>query len=200
MYQDTSSPSFSSRNIFLMPKSFRRSRIRHCSSVSEIQKRDSEGGSVVFDRRPSSISPVIFWPPWLLPPLCSLLIRAPQGLLAGRERRCRAVPSTPASSATPAAFRLGRQTSPARFAAIQHRPSHREAPRGRPLVCEHSRAIVVAWDQKPRSLPPVSSREPFCRISELLSKDDQSNAANGACGPIRSCRQLQIAGLAPASP
>ena len=153
-----------------------------------------------FVRQPSSISPVSSWPPWLLPPLCLLLILAPLTRLAGRERQCRAVPSTPASSATPTAFRLGRQTSPARFAAIQHRPSHREAPRGRPLVCEHSRTIVVAWDQKACSLPPVSSREPPCHVLELPSEFDQIKAVNGACGPIRSCRQLQIAGLAPASP
>ena len=43
MYQDTSSPSFSSRNIFLMPKSFRRSRIRHCSFGSENSEKGFRG-------------------------------------------------------------------------------------------------------------------------------------------------------------
>ena len=131
MHQDTSSPSFSSRNISHMPKSFRRSRIRHCSSGSEFSKvQRTEPVGVVSVRRPSSISPVLFWPPWLLPPLFLLLIQAPQGPLAGRERRCRAIPSTPASSTTPEAFRRGRQTSPARSSASQHRPSHPKAPRG----------------------------------------------------------------------
>jgi len=43
MYQDTSSPSFSSRNISHMPKSFRRSRIRHCSFGSENSEKGFRG-------------------------------------------------------------------------------------------------------------------------------------------------------------
>ena len=43
------------------------------------------------------------WLPWLLPPLFPLLIHAPRGCLAGRGRRCRAVPSSPASAASAAA-------------------------------------------------------------------------------------------------
>ena len=109
MHQDTSSPSFSSRNIFLMPVSFRRTASVHW--VRQVQKKvqRTELGSVVFRQRAASISPVPSWPPWLLPPLFSLLIQAPQGCLAGHERRCRAVPSTPATAAVSVAPRHGRQ-------------------------------------------------------------------------------------------
>ena len=51
MYQDTSSPKFSSRNIFLMPKSFRQSRMSHCSLGSESSEKDSEGSDVVFRQK-----------------------------------------------------------------------------------------------------------------------------------------------------
>ena len=174
MQQDTFSPSFSPRNVFLMPRSFHRAGDEHWFWQCSVKFSELNGASVVFVRQPSSISPVSSWPPWLLPPLCSLPIHAPLSPLAGRERRCRAVPSTPASSATPAAFRLGHQKSSASICANQHRPSHPNAPRGRPLFCDHRSTVAVAWNQRTCSLPPVYPRTPFRRIPLIQTKSNRA--------------------------
>ena len=148
IHQDTSSPKFSSRNIFLMPKSFCQSLIMALfTGFSEIQKRFRGAGS---DRQRRFSPAIIVNLTSAALAACSLLpppyLRAAKSL--GWTRA--SVPSRPVSSgelSDAAAFRLGHQKSPARFAANQHRPSHREAPRGHPLLWSHRRTVVVAWNR-----------------------------------------------------
>jgi len=51
MYQDTSSPSFSPRNFFLVPKSFCRSKIMALFISFRVSEKDSEGSDVVFHQK-----------------------------------------------------------------------------------------------------------------------------------------------------
>ena len=106
MHQDTSSPSFSSRNFFLVPNSFRRAGGVHC--VRQISVKFRELNLIVSfpSGGVATISPV---PPLAPSSLFSLLIRAPHARLAACGRWWRWVTSTPATPEVPVASRHGHQ-------------------------------------------------------------------------------------------
>ena len=140
MHQEITSPSFSSRKIFHMLKTFRRTNGVHCF-CSYLEFNVSVQGQCRFRQSAASISPVLSLA------RCSLLLllihRAAR--LSGRLRAsvamCRVNSGTSRRSRT---ARGGQQGPTLQDGAVQHRPHHQEPPRGHPLLCACCRTVAVA--------------------------------------------------------
>ena len=166
MHQDSSSPSFSSRNIPLVTNSFRRTSAMHYFRQVSVKFRElnlavlfpSEG-----QRRSRQCRP---WPLASCSSTLSLrrsVVWLDVGVDAEPSHRLRQV--------------LRWQSFPPRPSeelSEEHRPNHQRVLRGRPLIYNHRRAVAMAWNQKTCSLPPVSTREAIPLNPRVLAKIDQT--------------------------
>ena len=153
MHQEIASPSFSSRNFFHMPNSFRRTGGRHCScQVSEIQC-FGFSGIVIFFRTSASISPVHALAPCSLLPL---LIQCAAWLF-GRSRAsvatCHSTPAPPAVAEPLVEASRGQPCSTAPPSTAHTTRSLRVAV----LFSVHA-VELLSWPKRRRgrSLPPTS--------------------------------------------